>query len=197
MFNKTPVDSSLKRWPSIFFWMITNFNSVAAQTQNEATAVGSKSLNDTVKATNVVAKKRNISPFNTVIKKANKLFLKQVLKDTKIKQECIVYCITPNLYADAPRFWEEYRIAVEAILDSKKFEKNCNDAKLNPQYVAEHLVMEGRAMIRTVLAEGFAPLKGRERYFTSPILKNDFFASDVVSANIAEKKNPATGNQVA
>ncbi len=174
----------------------TNFKSVAAQTQNEATAVGSKSPNDTVKTTNSVVKKRNMSPFNTVISKANKLFLKQVLKNTQIKQECIVYCITPNLYADAPRFWEEYRIAVEAILDSKRFERNCIDAKLNPQYVAEHLVLEGRAMIRRVLTGGFAPLKGRERHFTAPILKAEYFASDVVSAD-AEKKSPATGNQVA
>ena len=150
-----------------------------------------------MKVTKSVAKKRNVSAFYAVIGKANRLFLKQVRKNTETKQECIVYCITPNLYADAPRFWEEYRIAVEAILDSKKFEKNCNEANLNPQYVAEHLVMEGRAMIRKVLAEGFAPLKGRERYFTAPILKTEFFASDVVSANAEEEKDPATGEQVA
>ena len=52
-------------------------------------------------------------------------------------------------------------------------------------------------MIRKVLAEGFAPLKGRERYFTAPILKTEFFASDVVSANAEEEKDPATGEQVA
>ena len=174
-----------------------NFNSVNAQTLNDAAAVSLDSNNDTVKATKSVVKKRNVSAFNAVINKANRLFLKQVRKNTETKQECIVYCVTPNLYADAPRFWEEYRIAVEAILDSKKFEKNCNEANLNPQYVAEHLVMEGRAMVRKVLAEGFAPLKGRERYFTAPILKTEFFASDVVSADAEEKKNPATGNKVA
>lgn len=126
--------------------------------------------NNDAKEPKLVARKRKVNPFPTVIRKANNLYSKQVNKNTAVKQACIMACILP-LYPDLNHFWMEYQYMVDRILDSRRFEKICNESGLNPQIIAQHLVFEGKAMVEQVLAEGFAPLRGRERSYTEALLQ--------------------------
>ena len=126
--------------------------------------------NNEMQEPKLVARKRKVNPFSTVIRKANSLYSKQVSKKTAVKQACIMACILP-LYPDLNHFWMEYQYMVDRILDSRRFEKICNECGLNPQIIAQHLVFEGKAMVEQVLAEGFAPLRGRERSYTEALLE--------------------------
>ena len=126
--------------------------------------------NNEMQEPKLVARKRKVNPFPTVIRKANNLYSKQVNKNTAVKQACIMACILP-LYPDLNHFWMEYQYMVDRILDSRRFEKICNERGLNPQIIAQHLVFEGKAMVEQVLAEGFAPLRGRERSYTEALLE--------------------------
>ncbi len=126
--------------------------------------------NNEMQEPKLVARKRKVNPFSAVIRKANNLFSKQVNKNVAVKKACIMACVMP-LYSDLDHFLVEYQYAVMRILDSKRFEKICNEGGLDPRIIAEHLVFEGKAMVEQVLAEGFAPLKGRERLYTEALFQ--------------------------
>lgn len=51
--------------------------------------------NNEMQEPKLVARKRKVNPFSTVIRKANSLYSKQVSKNTAVKQACIMACILP------------------------------------------------------------------------------------------------------
>ena len=74
-----------------------------------------------------------------------------------------------NLYPDRLRFWMDLRDEANVLLDSKKFEKCCENWGLMPRAVAEHLVVEGKATVNNVLKYGLEAYGEKARMFKDPL----------------------------
>lgn len=99
------------------------------------------------------AKRKQTPLFWQLLRKAKNTFEKQLDKDNKIKLRCVERVIG----ADAPdieKFWLTYKDQVDALLDSKRFEKQCRNKGLIPEIVAEHIVYQGNGTVKRVRTEG-------------------------------------------
>lgn len=99
------------------------------------------------------AKRKQTPLFWQLLRKAKSTFDKQLDKDNQIKLRCVERVIG----ADAPdveKFWLTYKDQVDALLDSKRFEKQCRNKGLIPEIVAEHIVYQGNGTVKRVRAEG-------------------------------------------
>lgn len=74
-----------------------------------------------------------------------------------------------NFYPDQFRFWQDLRDEANILLDSKRFCSACEAWGLNPQAVAEHLVVEGKTTINLVLKNGLEAYGEKARMFKDPL----------------------------
>lgn len=111
-------------------------------------------------------------PVYAVLQKARAQFKRQVVQDTDTKRICIERNI-PALYSDPLRFWTEFRDEVNDLLDSIKFNNYCSENALMPEYVAEHVVFEGRSTKNDVWRKGLGILGETVRMFNAPLYKDD------------------------
>ena len=65
-------------------------------------------------------------------------------------------------YADSDKFWSDFMEQVNTLLDSRRFWRDCEGMGCKPEYVAEHVVFLGSAMIKKVLKEGVARTLGSD-----------------------------------
>ena len=138
---------------------------------NEATASGSGTSVAQGATKNV--KTNRISAFNRVIISSRKLYAHQLDKNASMKNRCIANNITGH-YDDPQKFWLEFETQKAEILDRSSFVRNCTAEGLNPEIVAEHLILEGNATVNRVLKEGFASLKGAHKTYTEPIVRRSY-----------------------
>ena len=82
------------------------------------------------------------SQFWSVITKARRTFEKQLHKNNDLKRECLENLI-PAVTSDVEHFWADYMDEVNILLDSKKFEKECGELKIDPTTLATHIVYMG------------------------------------------------------
>ncbi len=121
-----------------------------------------KTSNEVAEATQVTMnilvqtkKRKAISSLWTVLNKGRKKFEAQLTKSNEIKLACLEPFVSAA-FADVEKFWSEYRQQMEKLLDSRKFIKECENLKVNPENVAEHIVFLGSTMINKVLNNGVA-----------------------------------------
>ncbi len=129
---------------------------------------------ETGKETRRRTPKNNQSDLYAKLKKARKQFSYQVTKDTKTKRECINQCFGNN-HADELKYWMLLKAEAEKLVDSSRFKARCAELHLNPTFVAEHLVFEGKKTVISVRDEGLTnELIGYARMFHEPLYKDDF-----------------------
>lgn len=122
-----------------------------------------------VKSTKTKApKKRGSSPFSLVLKSARAQFKKQVEHNTETKRKCIEENIK-RYYADPLRFWLDFKNETKVLLDSMEFNRYCNEIGLNPEYVAEHVVYEGKKLRNNVIENGLNVLGEQVMKFNAPL----------------------------
>ncbi len=143
----------------------------------EAKTVNSANSNEPKKGRG----KSRKSAFALVIEWTKKMFDSQALKNTESKRACLIAKIA-QFFPDPPRFAEEFRLAVDEILDRKSFNDRCVAEGLDAKIVAEHLMLEDKDTREAVLKSGFAPLKGRQRMWTVALITDDFYATDIFRA---------------
>ena len=114
------------------------------------------------------SKKRGSSPFSSVLKSARAQFKKQVEHNTETKRKCIENNIS-RYYADPLRFWLDFKNETKVLLDSMEFNRYCNEIGLNPEYVAEHVVYEGKKLRNNVIENGLNVLGERVMMFNAPL----------------------------
>ena len=129
------------------------------------------------------ATKRNVSPLWSVITKANRVFAVQVDKNNERKLKCLKNAMVGK-YSDHDKFWVEYHQQTSALLDSRRFCKDCMDKGLYPVAIAEHVVFEGSAMMRKVLKEGVTNALGEKIQFYK-----DMFTPEDKKGYITEAKD--------
>ena len=130
---------------------------------NEATASGSGT--SVVKSTTNGAKTNRVSMFNRVISSSRKLYENQMYQHADVKFRCINHSIS-KMGANSAKFWEEFNKRKEDMLDRHSFVCRCRDEGLDPEIVAEHLIMEGSVTVNKVLSEGFTSLDNAHKEFT-------------------------------
>lgn len=77
--------------------------------------------------------------------------------------------LSRNFYPDQFRFWQDLRDEANILLDSKRFCSSCEAWGLNPQAVAEHLVVEGKSTLNMVLKHGLQAYGEKARMFKDPL----------------------------
>lgn len=124
--------------------------------------------------TNTVKTKRKVvsDPVYSVLQRARAQFNRQVVQDTETKRICIERNISA-FYSDPLRFWTEFKDEVNDLLDSVRFNTYCRDNGLNKNYVAEHVVFEGRSTKNNVWKNGLGVLGETVRMFNAPLYKDD------------------------
>ena len=99
------------------------------------------------------AKGKARSQFWSVITKARRTFEKQLHKSNDLKRECLENLI-PSVTSDVEHFWSDYMDEVNILLDSKKFEKECGELKIDPMTLATHIVYMGAGKRNAVIKNG-------------------------------------------
>lgn len=127
-------------------------------------------------------RRSNALPVWNVIAQARPVFNVQLEKSNAVKLKCIEKFMHAT-YADADKFWSDFMEQVNILLDSRRFWRECESMGCRPEYVAEHVVFLGSAMIKKVLKEGVARILGsdvqlyKERF--TPEEANRFLLDDV------------------
>jgi recombinational DNA repair ATPase RecF len=98
------------------------------------------------------------NPFYNVVRLFQQLFgaYDEVDQNTTNKRAALDMAISlkKSYYPDRRRFWQELLDEANVMLDSRRFHESCLKLGLDPQAVAEHLVVEGKAKWLKVLKEG-------------------------------------------
>ena len=127
-------------------------------------------------------RRSNALPIWNVIAQARPVFNVQLEKSNAVKLKRIEKFMHAT-YADADKFWSDFMEQVNVLLDSRRFWRECESMGCRPEYVAEHVVFLGSAMIKKVLKDGVARILGsdvqlyKERF--SPEEANRFLLDDV------------------
>lgn len=106
-----------------------------------------------------------------VITPSRRTFERQLDKDGNTKRRCIAAELEKraSLYPDPLRFYVEFHTERERLMDSKSFCNDCKTLDLNPEYVADHVVFEGRSKLNLVLRDGLQALGEKVRMFNCPL----------------------------
>ena len=154
-----------------------------SQISTEQNMVNNAAIVD-AKAPQTTTRRRrsNALPVWNVIAQARPVFNVQLEKSNAVKLKCIEKFMHAT-YADADKFWSDFMEQVNVLLDSRRFWRECESMGCRPEYVAEHVVFLGSAMIKKVLKEGVARILGsdvqlyKERF--TPEEANRFLLDDV------------------
>ena len=121
-------------------------------------------------------RKGNVPPVYQIIRSAMAQFKRQITQDTECKKKCLVAAVTrmSHLYPDALRFWADFRVERDKLLDSNRFCKECKSRSLKPENVADHVLCEGKAMLNDVLLHGILPLGERVQMYKDPLWEDTF-----------------------
>ena len=116
------------------------------------------------------------SPLSGVLRKAKALFNRQLVQSGETKAKCIELALSrsSSLYPDPLRFWQAFKAERDRLLDSAKFNKACRDLSLEPAYVADHVLFEGKANIDKVLKEGLQVMGESVHMFKTPLWDDKF-----------------------
>ena len=104
------------------------------------------------------AVRRHVNPLYVVINRYKKIYAAydESMQNTETKRASLNIAIgmSKKYYPDRFRFWQDLLDEANILLDSRRFNTSCEEMKLDPQAVAEHLVVEGKATVNRVLKLG-------------------------------------------
>lgn len=114
-------------------------------------------------------KNRKVNHFSLVVTLFKRIFASydEADQNTANKRAAINMALgmRKKYYPDKLRFWQELLDQANVLTDSRRFNDSCQKLDLDPQAVAEHLVMEGKANWNKVLNEGLDSYGEKVRMF--------------------------------
>lgn len=121
-------------------------------------------------------RKNNVQPVYQVVRSAMAQFKRQVKRDNESKLLCINAALgrKSGLYPDTLRFWADFRAERDRLVDSTRFCKACKDRGLEPKFVADHIVCEGKAILNKVLRDGILVLGEQVQMFNAPLWEDAY-----------------------
>lgn len=152
-------------------------NMVAGNTHSNEGKNNNQSNNETVQtveSNQPKKRQRKTYPFNVVMRDARTTFYRQLKPDGDAKVGSIEHSLAKNskYYPDKLRFELDFKAERDRLLDSAKFIKFCTSENLNPVYVADNILFEGKSYVNRVLNEGPQFLKERLYMFNCPLWKD-------------------------
>jgi hypothetical protein len=101
-------------------------------------------------------RKRLESPYLKVRSKAANIFRNQIDKSVETKRRAFERAFNKVVSGNftRERFLSEFKVNVDLLLDSKRFEKDCKNYSLASFNVATHIVFDGASKIELVLKNG-------------------------------------------
>ena len=161
-------------------------NMVAGNTHsNEGTTNNNqnKETEQTVQVKQTRKRQRKIYPFNEVMRDARTIFNRQLKQDGDVKVGSIELSLAKNskYYPDKLRFELDFKAERDRLLDSAKFQRFCKIENLNPVYVADNILFEGKSYVNRTLDEGPQFLREKIRMFNCPLWKDteNLFSKEV------------------
>lgn len=128
-----------------------------------------KSEDATINASKKGKKNRKVNHFSIVVTLFKRIFASydEADQNTVNKRAAINMALgmRKKYYPDKLRFWQELLDQANVLTDSRRFNDSCQKLELDPQAVAEHLVMEGKANWNKVLNEGLDSYGEKVRMF--------------------------------
>lgn len=162
--------------------------------ENNNSKKNNKEMNNPVNITiqavqNEQPKKRHrrVKPLNKVLRDARVIFSRQIKKDGDVKKESLEQAVARNsaIYPDTLRFELDFKKERDRLTDSTKFTKFCERNGLTPEYVADHILFEGKGAVNRTLLEGPEFLGERVFMFNCPLWEDSeklFVEKEVVNA---------------
>lgn len=128
-----------------------NFTETAPTSQNGATGT---------EQTARTAKRKVSMKLWSIVTKARNKFSAQLVKDNATKRKCIESYLANH--PDPEKFWAEYMEQVNRLLDSKRFEKDCQRLGAFTEVVATHVVFLGNTAVNNTLKKGVEAVVGNK-----------------------------------
>ena len=155
--------------------MIQKLRKEKKQKDHSAVNANSDNNSNAIKV-EIVKPKRTYTPqpVYVVIRSGRKTYLKQVDKrvDNKIKSLEGALGEHVDLYPDKLRFEMDFKTERDRLTDSIRFNDSCKALGLVPEYVADHVVFEGKRVVERVLKEGLQVVGEKVHMFNAPLWKD-------------------------
>lgn len=105
-----------------------------------------------------------------VLEKARRVFDAQLTKTNEVKLRCIEKFMNAATL-DVEKFWGDYMEQASKLLDSKRYERECQTLGVNAENLATHIVFLGSATINKVFKYGIGvTLKRDYSLYTDPFI---------------------------
>lgn len=158
-----------------FLIIIEMINTKNSEENLTETATKAANTVENVKSTEPARPQRNVSgtsQFWSVVTKARRTFEKQLDISNDVKRRCLEHFIS-TVTTDPVKFWADYMDEVNILLDSRKFERECEELGVDKTNIATHLVFLGSGMRNKVMRYGIRSVIGNDY-----ILYKDRFIPD-------------------
>lgn len=115
-----------------------------------------------------------MQPVYAVCKTAKGIFMRQLVQNTETKKGSIKVALNHSYkeYPDALRFHLDFKAERDRLTDSKRFCNACAARGLNPEFVADHIVLEGKGILEAVLKEGIQIFGEQVMMFREPLFED-------------------------
>ena len=168
--------------PDAIYKMKTKKNLEKAQesnvngVNNNANAEAPSQSNNNETRAKRSGRKYRPQPVYQVVRMAHRLFDSQLVKSDETKTLCMEEALVKatNLYPDKLRFALDFKAERDRLLDSIRFTKSCEKIGLQPEYVADHIVFEGKATLTRVQQEGIESLGQMVMMFRKPLFRDEY-----------------------
>ena len=115
-----------------------------------------------------------MQPVYSVCKMAKAIFMRQLVQNTDTKKGSIKVALSHSYkeYPDALRFYLDFKVERDRLTDSKRFCSACEARGLNAEFVADHIVLEGKGVLESVLKEGIQIFGEGIMMFKAPLFED-------------------------
>jgi DNA-binding ferritin-like protein (Dps family) len=96
-----------------------------------------------------------------ILGKSRKQFDFQLVKTNDVKCQCVANFVNATTQ-DVEKFWSDFYDQVLRLLDSRKFEFECQNLQICPVTLAEHITFSGSATVNNVLKRGITQTIGND-----------------------------------
>ena len=132
----------------------------------------------------------------SLIAKRRFMGLPTAFQDGKGKETCVkeVLAMRKDLIPDPTRYWIWMIDETRKLTRVWDFKETCEEAGLDPQTVAQHLVLEGKMVCNAIRMDGLAAYGSNIRMFVEPLFHDEFQLFSrmaTVKAESVDEKAPA------
>lgn len=173
----------------------------AAEKKNNEQQVVNVVLPEETPEVKIVRKAYELAPEWKISGIAKRKFmgLPSSLQNGAGKEACVKEALAAHkdLVEDPTRYWIWLVDETRKLTRVWDFETTCKDAGVEPRTVAQHLILEGKAVCNAVRMEGLAAYGSNIRMFVEPLFEDEFklFGDKVPSKTTGAEEKKEGGDE--